>query len=544
MPAEVDPQREEDDRAGEHERQAGGATSHGVSVSAANQQALSPRRLHYARSRRAAPDPQSATGGPMSVEQQSRPAVRDRLYVGGAWVEPEGDGTLEVVEASTERPLGTIPAGTAADARRAVAAARAAFEGWAATPVAERQRLLRAIADGLEARADEIAATVTAEVGMPLKLSRIIQAGLPIASFRMAADLLDEVPLEEEAGSALVVREPVGVVAAITPWNYPLHQVACKVAPALAAGCTVVLKPSEVAPLSAFVLAEVVDEVGLPAGVFNLVTGTGPVVGEAIASDPDVDMVSFTGSTRAGKRVSELAAASVKRVALELGGKSPYVILDDADFSQAVPNGVANAFLNSGQTCSALTRMLVPRERLAEAEQIAAAAAEKFAPADPVGERSGIGPLVSDVQRERVRGYIRKGIEEGARLVTGGAEAPEDLPQGYYVRPTVFSDVTPDMTIAQEEIFGPVLVLIPYDDEEQAIAIANDTIYGLAAGVWSGDADRADRVARRLRAGQIEVNGGAFDLRAPFGGFKQSGNGRENGRFGLDEYLEAKALLR
>jgi acyl-CoA reductase-like NAD-dependent aldehyde dehydrogenase len=480
----------------------------------------------------------------MSVEQQSRPTVRDRLYVGGAWVKPEGDGTLEVVEASTEQPLATIPEGTAADARRAVAAAREAFEAWAATPVAERQRLLRAIADGLDARADEIARTVTAEVGMPLKLSRIIQAGLPIASFRMAADLLDNVALEEEVASTLIVREPVGVVGAITPWNYPLHQVACKVAPALAAGCTVVLKPSEVAPLSAFILAEVVDSVGLPAGVFNLVTGTGPVVGEAIASDPDVDMVSFTGSTRAGKRVSELASASVKRVALELGGKSPYVILDDADLSQAVPNGVAKAFLNSGQTCSALTRMLVPRERLAEAEQIAAATAEKFAPADPVGERSGIGPLVSDVQRERVRGYIAKGLDEGARLVTGGAEPPEDLPTGFYVRPTIFSDVTPNMTIAQEEIFGPVLVLIPYDDEEQAIAIANDTIYGLAAGVWAGDPARAERVARHLRAGQVEVNGGPFDLRAPFGGFKQSGNGRENGRFGLEEYLEAKALLR
>jgi aldehyde dehydrogenase (NAD+) len=480
----------------------------------------------------------------MSVEQQSRPAVRDRVYVDGAWVAPDGSGRLEVVEAGTGQLLATVPEGTAEDARRAVAAARAAFDGWAATPVAERQRLLRAIADGLEARADEIARTVTAEVGMPLKLSRVIQAGLPIASFRLAADLLDEVALEEEVDSVLVVREPVGVVGAITPWNYPLHQVACKVAPALAAGCTVVLKPSEVAPLSAFMLAEVVDEVGLPGGVFNLVTGVGPVVGEAIASHPDVDMVSFTGSTRAGKRVSELASGSVKRVALELGGKSPYVILDDADLAKAVPNGVAKAFLNSGQTCSALTRMLVPRSQLSEAEGIAAATAEAFACADPFGERSGIGPLVSDVQRERVRGYIAKGIEEGARLVTGGAEPPEDLSSGFYVRPTVFSDVRPEMTIAQEEIFGPVLVLIPYDSEDEAVAIANDTVYGLAAGVWSSSSERALSVARRLRAGQIEVNGGAFSLKAPFGGFKQSGNGRENGSFGLEEYFEVKALLR
>jgi acyl-CoA reductase-like NAD-dependent aldehyde dehydrogenase len=480
----------------------------------------------------------------MAVDQQSRPAVRDTLYVGGRWVEPDGRGTIDVIGAVSEQPIGSVPEGTPEDARRAVAAARAAFEGWAGTPVAERQRLLLAIADGLEARADELASTITAEVGMPLKLSRLIQAGLPIAHFRLAASLLDELVLEEEIDKVLVVREPVGVVGAITPWNYPLHQVVCKTAPALAAGCTVALKPSEVAPLSAFVLAEVMDEVGLPAGVFNLVTGTGPVVGEAIVSDPDVDMVSFTGSTRAGKRVSELAAQSVKRVALELGGKSPNVILDDADLARAVPDGVAKAFINNGQTCSALTRMLVPRAKLAEAEQIAAAAAERFAPVDPFGEGIGLGPLTSAVQRERVRGYIRKGIEEGARLVTGGEEAPEDMPQGYYVRPTVFSDVTPEMTIAQEEIFGPVLALMPYDDEDDAVRIANDTIYGLAGGVWSADPERAQRVARRLRAGQIEVNGGAFDLRAPFGGFKQSGNGRENGKFGLEEFLEVKALLR
>jgi len=480
----------------------------------------------------------------MAVEQQSRSALRDKLYVAGDWVAADGTGTIDVIGARTEEPIGSVPEGTPADVRRAVAAARAAFDGWAATPRAERARLLGAIADGLEARADEIAATITAEVGMPIGLSRIIQAGLAIGDVRIAAALLDDFAFEEEQGQTLVVREPVGVVGAITPWNYPLHQVTTKIAPALAAGCTVVLKPSEVAPLSAFILAEVIDEVGLPAGVFNLVTGFGPVVGEALATDPDVDMVSFTGSTRAGKRVSELASASVKRVALELGGKSPNVILDDADLGRAVPDGVGKAFLNSGQTCSALTRMLVPRARLAEAEQLAAATAQAFEPADPFGEKPGLGPLVSETQRERVRGYIRKGIEEGARLVCGGDEQPEDLPRGFYVRPTVFSDVTPEMTIAREEIFGPVLVLIPYDDEDDAVRIANDTVYGLAGGVWSGDQERAERVARRLRAGQVEVNGGRFDPAAPFGGYKQSGNGRENGRFGLEEFLEAKALFR
>jgi aldehyde dehydrogenase (NAD+) len=480
----------------------------------------------------------------MAVSPQASTTVHDRIYVDGSWVAPEGTGTLEVVEAASGAVIATVPEGTAGDARRAIAAARRAFDGgWGATPRSERKRLLEAIADGLEARAEEIARTVTAEVGMPLKLSRAIQAGLPIGSFRTAAALLEDFPFEEEDGRTLIVREPVGVVGAITPWNYPLHQVACKVAPALAAGCTVVLKPSEVAPLSAFILAEVIDGTGVPAGVFNLVTGTGPVVGEAIASDRDVDMVSFTGSTRAGKRVSELASGTVKRVALELGGKSPNVILDDADLERAVPDGVAKAFLNSGQTCSALTRMLVPRAKLAEAERIAAAAAERFAPADPMGERSGIGPLVSETQRERVRGYIRRGIEEGAKLLCGGTEPPEELPDGFYVRPTVFSEVTPEMTIAQEEIFGPVLVLMPYVDEDEAVAIANGTVYGLAAGVWSGDPERAQQVARRLRAGQVEVNGGRFDPRAPFGGFKQSGNGRENGRFGLEEFLEAKALF-
>jgi acyl-CoA reductase-like NAD-dependent aldehyde dehydrogenase len=408
--------------------------------------------------------------------------------------------------------------------------------------VEERGKYLQRITEGLSARTMDIANLVAQEVGMPLNLSMLIQAGLPTMTFGSMQGILDSFPFEEQVGSSLVVREPAGVVGCITPWNYPLHQIAAKVAPALAAGCTVVLKPSEVAPLNAFVLAEIIDEVGLPAGVFNLVTGTGPVVGEAIASHPDVDMVSFTGSTRAGRRVSELAAQTVKKVSLELGGKSPNIILEDANLEQAVADGVGKAFLNSGQTCSALTRMIVPRSKLAQVEDIAVKTAESFTPGDPLGGEARLGPLVSEVQRDRVRGYIQKGIDEGAKLLTGGVEPPEGLEKGYFVRPTVFSDVRNDMTIAQEEIFGPVLSIIPVDSEEEAVAVANDTLYGLAGGVWSGDADKAKAIARQLRTGQVEVNGGAFNPLAPFGGYKQSGSGRELGKFGLEEFLETKSL--
>ncbi len=470
--------------------------------------------------------------------------VRDKLYVGGEWIDPAGGETIDVVNPATEDVIGRIPAGTPADVDRAVAAAREAFEGWSQTPRERRAALLEGVAASLSARSGEIAALVARELGMPLALSKGIQAGLPTMTFSSMPGLMEEVVWEEEIGNSLVVREPVGVVGAITPWNYPLHQICAKVAPALAAGCTVVLKPSEVVPLNAFVLAEIFDEVGAPPGVFNLVTGTGPVVGEAIAADPEVDMVSFTGSTRAGRRVSELASARVKPVALELGGKSPNVILDDADLEAAVSDGVAKCFLNSGQTCSALTRMLVPRERLEEAERIAAALAEKFTPGDPFDPASRLGPLVSETQRERVRGYIRRGAEEGARLVTGGDEPPEGLERGYFVRPTVFSGVRPDMTIAQEEIFGPVLTIIPYDDEDDAVRIANDSEYGLAGGVWSGSPERAERVARRIRTGQVEINGGTFNPLAPFGGFKQSGHGRELGRYAIEEFLVAKAMQR
>jgi acyl-CoA reductase-like NAD-dependent aldehyde dehydrogenase len=357
-------------------------------------------------------------------------------------------------------------------------------------------------------------------------------------------ELMQQVAWEEEIGNSLVVREPIGVLGAITPWNYPLHQIAAKVAPALAAGCTVVLKPSGVVPLNAFILAEVIEAADLPAGVFNLVTGSGGEVGEAIAAHPGVDIVSFTGSTKAGRRVSELAAETVKTVTMELGGKSPNLILDDADLAKAVPDGVAKCFLNSGQTCSALTRMLVPREMLGEAATIAAAAAEQFTPGDPFDEASRLGPVVSEEQREVVRGYIEKGREEGATLVTGGSEPPEGLERGYFVRPTVFSDVDSSMTIAQEEIFGPVLSIIPYSDEDDAVRIANDSIYGLAGGVWSADEDRAMGVARRIRTGQMEINGGVFNPLAPFGGYKQSGHGRELGQFGIEEFLQPKALQR
>jgi aldehyde dehydrogenase (NAD+) len=468
--------------------------------------------------------------------------AKDRVFIGGKWVEPSGTEPIEVINSTTEEVMGTVPACTAEDADRAVAAAREAFDSWSRTSREERAGYLTAIAAGLGERSEEIATTISQELGMPLTLSRLIQVGLPTSQFAATPRLMEEVEWEEEIGNSRVFREPVGVLGAITPWNYPLNQIAAKVAPALAAGCTVVLKPSEVVPLNAFLLAEVIEAVGLPAGVFNMVTGTGPVVGEAIAGHPGVDMVSFTGSTRAGKRVSELASASVKPVAMELGGKSPNLILDDADLSKAIPDGVGKCFLNSGQTCSALTRMLVPREKLAEAEEIAAAAAESFTPGDPFEESTRLGPLVSDVQRQRVRGYIEKGEAEGAKLLTGGAEPPEGLERGYFVRPTVFSEVTAEMTIHREEIFGPVLAIEPYDSEEEGVRLANDSDYGLAGGVWSGDQERAISVARRIRTGQIEINGGAFNPLAPFGGYGQSGHGRENGRYGLEELLQVKSL--
>ena len=468
---------------------------------------------------------------------------RDKLYIGGRWVAPSGKESIEVHNAGNGEIMGRVPAGGEKDADAAVMAARDAFIGWSQTPVEKRAEFLEKISNGLKARADEIAKTIAQEVGMPIKMSVRIQAGLPIANFANYAKLLKEFQFEQKVGNSIVVREAVGVVLAITPWNYPLHQIALKVAAALAAGCTVVLKPSEVAPFNAFILAEVIEAAGLPKGVFNLVTGYGAAVGEALVKHPGVDMISFTGSTRAGKRISELASQTIKRVALELGGKSASVILEDADLAAAVKGTVNGCYLNSGQTCTALTRMLVPQSRYEEAAKLAAEAAKSFTVGDPLQETTRLGPLSSQAQLERVRGYIRKGLAEGAQLVAGGAEPPEGAPQGgYYVRPTVFGNVKNSMTIAQEEIFGPVLSIIPYKDEEEAVRIANDSVYGLAGAVWSKDEARAQRVARRIRAGQVDVNGGAFNMNAPFGGFKQSGHGREAGVYGLEEFLEYKSL--
>ncbi|WP_030814892.1 aldehyde dehydrogenase family protein [Streptomyces sp. NRRL S-337] len=458
----------------------------------------------------------------------------DAMYIDGSWRPAEGRGTIEVVNPADGQVIATVPAGSAEDVDAAVRAARAALPGWAATPPQERAARLAALRDQLVARADEIAATVTAELGAPLAFSKAVHAGAPIAVCGSYAELAGTYAFEEKIGNSTVLHEPVGVVGAITPWNYPLHQVVAKVAPALAAGCTVVLKPAEDTPLVAQLFAECVDAAGIPAGVFNLVTGLGPVAGQALAAHDGIDLVSFTGSTAVGRKIGALAGAAVKRVALELGGKSANVILPSADLAKAVAVGVANVMANSGQTCSAWTRMLVHRDRYDEAVELAAAAAAKYVP----GEK--IGPLVNATQQARVRGYIERGVAEGARLVAGGPEEP--LAAGCYVRPTVFADVTPEMTIAQEEIFGPVLSILAYEDEDDAARIANGTVYGLAGAVWAGDEAEAVAFARRLETGQVDINGGRFNPLAPFGGYKQSGVGRELGRHGLTEYLQTKSL--
>lgn len=465
------------------------------------------------------------------------------FYIGGEWVSPAGNEMLDVINPATEESCGRVPLGVAEDVDAAVRAARQAFPGWSAKSPEQRAEYLEKVGALLRERVGDFAQTITSEMGMPLKLSGAIQVGMPMANFRNYAQIAREFQWETSRGSTQIVKEPIGVCGFITPWNFPLHQVVAKVAPAMAAGCTMVLKPSEMSPLCSFMLAELMHEAGVPAGVFNLVNGYGPVVGEAIAAHPEVDMVSFTGSTRAGKRVAELAAQTVKRVTQELGGKSANIILDDADFQTAVSAGVQACYLNSGQTCSAPTRMLVPRSRQDEAAEIAKQTAERLHFGDPTGQAATHGPIVHSAQWEKVKDLIGKGVEEGATLVTGGAGRPDGVDKGYFVKPTVFANVSNDMSIAREEIFGPVLSIIPYEDEEEAVEIANDTVYGLAGCVWSGDRERATRVARQVRAGQVTINEAGFDINAPFGGYKQSGNGRELGEFGIEEYLETKALL-
>ncbi|OBG88497.1 aldehyde dehydrogenase [Mycobacterium sp. E802] len=468
--------------------------------------------------------------------------IQESNYIDGKWAVSSGTTRIPVVNPANDEVIAEVVAGTTADVDAAVAVARAAFPAWAATPVGERADYLTAIAGKLAERSEEVARTISAEMGCPISISRAIQLGLPLNSFTEAANIVRDYEFESEYRGSTIVREPFGVLSAITPWNYPLHQIALKVAYGLAAGNTVVVKPSEVTPLCALALTQIIDEIGLPPGVFNLVFGTGADVGEAIAGHDDVDIVSFTGSTRAGRRVQEVAARTVKRVSLELGGKSPNIILDDADLESVVPASVKAMMLNSGQTCSALTRMIVPRDKLAEVEALAKAAADALPVGDPTDEGTALGPLSSRAQQERVFGHIRTAIAEGARLVTGGeteAEGP-----GAFVQPTVFSDVTEDMTIHKEEVFGPVLAIEAYDSDDEAVRIANATDYGLAGAVWSSSPERAENVARRIRAGQVQINAGAFNANAPFGGYKQSGNGREAGRYGLEEFLEIKSIQR
>jgi len=466
-----------------------------------------------------------------------------RFYIDGQWTWPAVANDHEVIDPATEEAAGVISLGTAADVDRAVSAARRAFGTWSLVSADDRRALLERILAAYKARYADIAAAITAEMGAPATLAAKAQAGTGVAHLTAMIEVLKRFRFEEESGTTRLLLEPIGVCGLITPWNWPINQLAAKVVPALAAGCTMVLKPSELSPLSAALWTEVLHEAGVPAGVFNLVNGLGPTVGAALAAHPDVDMVSFTGSTRAGIEVARNAAPSVKRVHQELGGKSPNVLLDDADFARAVKIGVQHVLQNSGQSCNAPTRMLVPAARLEEVEALARSVAETAVVGDPRSEKTTMGPVVSKAQFERVQGYIEKGLAEGARLVVGGPGRPEGMTRGWFVRPTIFSGVSNDMTIAREEIFGPVLCILPYRDEDDAVRIANDTPYGLAAFVWSKDPARARRVASRIRAGTVHLNGAAPDFGAPFGGYKQSGNGREWGSHGLREFLEVKAVL-
>ena len=467
----------------------------------------------------------------------------DRFYINGAWVQPLSSATLPVINPATEKPITSIAMGNAADAARAIAAARAAFASFSQTSKSYRLELLKKMLVLYNERAEEIAQVVSDEMGAPLQFAREAQVWAGRVHMESTIAALEAFEFEEQRGKTRIIREGIGVVGLITPWNWPLNQIVCKVAPAIAAGCTMVLKPSEIAPLNAIIFAEIVHAAGVPAGVFNLVNGDGLTVGQALASSTDVDMVSFTGSTRAGVMVAKTAADTVKRVTQELGGKSANIILDDSDLRAAVTQGVAACFSNSGQSCDAPTRMLVPKDKLAAALDIAKQAAESHTVGDPRREGIQLGPVVSEMQFNKIQKLIQSGISEGAPLLTGGAGRPQGLDKGYYAKPTVFGPVKPGMTIAREEIFGPVLSIIPYDTEQQAVEIANDTVYGLAAYVQSGNPEHARRIARQLRAGQINVNYPDWDTTAPFGGYKQSGNGREYADWGITDFLELKAVV-
>ena len=466
-----------------------------------------------------------------------------QFYINGAWVDPIEPKELKVINPATEEVAGVISMGSSKDVDRAVMAARRAFDSYSRSTPAERLALLERMLAAYKAHYDEIAQAISIEMGAPITLSKTSQTGIGVGHISAMIDVLKNFKFEEMRGTVRLVQEPVGVCALITPWNWPINQVAAKVVPALAAGCTMVLKPSEYSPFSAIIWAKVMHEAGVPAGVFNLINGDGNGVGAPLSSHREVDMVSFTGSTRAGSEVARNAAASVKRVHQELGGKSPNVLLDDADFERAVTKSVLHVFQNSGQSCNAPTRMLVPAAKLAQVEAIAKRVTESVITGDPASEKTNLGPLVSKVQFDRVEGYIAKGIAEGAKVVIGGSGRPDGLSKGYFVKPTIFSNVRNDMTIAREEIFGPVLCILPYDSEEQAVQIANDTPYGLAAYVWSKDNLHARRIGAQIRAGQVTLNGASGNMNTPFGGFKMSGNGREWGEFGLRDFLEVKAVI-